>query len=392
MTTKSSIDSPKLAALGEERCRWFRERMPVQRALKASFSRRRPLAGCSIAICMHIEPKTAVWIDTLQAGGAKEICLVGCVGSTQPPIAAYLAGREGVSVLGKEHDTHRDQTRNIDIALATGRDILLDNGGSMIARWHGRQFGWSPRGATEETRSGQLEIESKVRAPRFPVIVVDDSPLKKALENTIGVGQSVVDGLMRATSLLLGGKRILIIGYGWCGRGIASRLRGMGAVILVHDVDPVRLLQAKLEGNTVEPLTAMLRSADIVLTATGRAGAIGRSHIPSLKDGAILCNAGHFAMEIDTDFLRQSFRSRNLTPKITEYRKGKKHLFLLAKAHLVNLAAADGNPIEIMDMGLGLQALCAAEITSPKCGLPAGLHAVPRNINVSLARLCLSLH
>lgn len=393
MRLRSASDDRALAAAGRDKCLWFRERMPVQRVLKARFARERPLAGRSIAICMHIEPKTAVWIETLFSGGAKEICLVGCVGSTQSTTAAFLAAREGMTVLGAEGDSIGDQRRNIDAALGRKRDIILDNGGSMISRWHELKPRWTPSGATEETRSGRLEIESRVRRPRFPIIVVDDSPLKKALENTIGVGQSVVDGLLRATSLLLGGKRILVIGYGWCGRGIAIRLRGMGAITMVHDVDPVKALQAKMEGNVVDSLDAMLRSADFILTVTGRAGAITGRRFHLLKNGAIVCNAGHFSNEIDTEFLRRAGRSRIISPNITEFTLGKKHLFLLTKANLINLAAADGNPIEIMDMGLGIQALCAAAVVSRRGGgLAAGLQAVPHSINTSLARLCLPLY
>ena len=388
---ESIIDAPHLATLGAERCLWFRMKMPFLRVIKTKFLRDKPLDNCTIAICMHIEPKTAVWIDTLLSGGAKAIVLIGCVGSTQPPTAAFLASLRGVTVFGKENDDYKAQQKYIEQALTTKKDLLLDNGGSMIINLHRRKHKWKTRGATEETRSGKFHIESEIKSPRFPIVVLDDSPLKQTLENNLGVGQSVVDGIMRATSLLLGGKKVLVIGYGWCGRGIASRLRGMGAITMIHDLDPVKLLQAKLEGNLVDSCDAMLGMADIIITVTGRKNVITKDHFVKMKNGVVLCNAGHFSNEINLNALARMAKPQKINGNIESYSYRRKTIFLLKKANLINLAAADGNPIEIMDMGLGLQALCAAALAATGCPLKAEIQPVPQEINRTLAELCLQL-
>lgn len=388
---RSIIDNLRLAKAGEEQCKWFKKRMPVLKAVRNIFLNDKPLNGKSIVICMHIEPKTAVWIDALLSGGAREITLIGCVGTTQPPTAAFLASRKHVSVLGREHDTYRTQKKYIKQALSLKKDIILDNGGSTVIEWHSGKYKWTPLGATEETKSGKNQIESKVKSPLLPIVVIDDSPLKKTLENTIGVGQSVVDGIMRATSLLLGGKRVLIIGYGWCGRGIAARMRGMGAIPMVHDINPIKLLQAKMEGNIVNSCERLLPLADIIITVTGRESVLTKSHYTKMKDGVVLCNAGHFSSEIDLNALSKAFTKEKINDHIDAYSSGNKTIYLLENADLINLSAADGNPIEIMDMGLGMHALAAAAIADEKRPLKKEIQPVPQQINHDLAELCLRL-
>ncbi len=388
----SVIDNPELARRGFQEIKWFYEKMPVLREIKRKFKSTKPFKSVSIAICMHVEPKTAVWLDTLLEGGAESIDLVGCVGSTRASTAAYLASKKGVTVLARERDTVKDHKKFIHLALKEKKCIFLDNGGSLIRAWHELGPSWEPLGSTEETISGKLRICAEVKKQSFPIIVIDDSPLKQTLENTLGVGQSVVDGLMRATSLILGGKRVAIIGYGWCGRGVSMRLKGMGAIPMVYDNDPLRLLQAKLEGNIVGSLSYLLSSADVVITVTGVKDILTQKNFYKLKDGVILANAGHFSDEIDVETLFKNAKSREqLNKNVTKVTVSDKVIFLLNNANLLNLAAADGNPIEIMDMGLGLQSLCAETLVKKHYLLKKGVQPIPDSINNRMAKICLNL-
>jgi adenosylhomocysteinase len=387
----SQIDDPQLAAQGEAAFRWFAERMPVQRALGERFGRTRPLTGRRVAVCLHVEPKLVAWIDVLIAGGVEALAVVGCIGSTQAATAAYLATRPNVTVYAREADDWRTHNDYITEVLSSPWEILVDNGSSLTTRWHESPPAWVPLGATEETRTGKLRLAATGLPVRFPVIVVDDSPLKRTVENSLGVGQSVVDGILRATSLILGGKRVLVMGYGWCGQGISRRLLGMGAIPMVCEVDPIRRLQAKLEGNLVGSPDELLPLADLVITVTGRDHALTLDHVPLLKKDAILCNAGHFSTEIDVEaFGAASTKTWEIRKGITAYEIGNRKFFLLCQGHLVNLAAADGNPIEVMDLGLALQALSMVEISLAGGRLPQGVQPVPEAVNRATAELCLA--
>lgn len=224
----SIIDNPSLAEAGRQRMRWFMEQMPLIASLKEAYQKERPFEGLKVAVCLHVEPKTAYWIDAILGGGAEHVYLAGCLGTTKPDTAAYLASNPKITVLAKEADTMEEHQRYLEMIMGERPHLLLDNGASLILAYHRKERDWVPLGANEETRTGRLLIDDSGYDIRFPVVVIDDSPLKKLLENAVGVGQSVVDGFMRATSLLLGGKRILVVGYGWCGSGIAGKFRAMG--------------------------------------------------------------------------------------------------------------------------------------------------------------------
>lgn len=390
--SQSIIDNPKLSERGYKEIRWFQEKMPILRKIKEHFISTKPFSNIQIAICMHVEPKTAIWLETLVGGGAKSITLVGCIGSTRPTTAAYLAAKN-IRVLARKNDSLKEHKDFITMALKNKKDILLDNGGELIEAWHKSKPSWSPLGATEETRSGKLKICASIKQISFPVIVIDDSPLKQTLENTLGVGQSIVDGLMRATSLLLSGKKVLIIGYGWCGRGISMRLKGMSAISMVYDIDPLRLLQAKLEGNVVGTLSHLLSEADIIITATGIKNVLTQKHFLRLKDGVLLANAGHFSDEIDVEFLAKAAKPfSHLNDNVARISINNKTIFLLGNGNLLNLSAADGNPIEIMDMGLGLQSLCAEAIVKKYHLLGKRIQSIPESINNKMARMCLKYY
>jgi len=384
------IDDPGLAKAGKDRMPWFRAKMPIVAQLNREFEEQKPFAGMTIASCFHLEPKTAFWIEGVLKGGAEHIYLVGNLGTTKPDTAAYLASLDRITVMGKADDTYEDHKRYLAQVMTQKIDLFLDNGASLILAHAEHKPDWTPLGANEETRSGRLLIEQAGVSPEYPVVVIDDSPVKQLLENAIGVGQSVVDGFMRATSLMVGGKRILVIGYGYCGSGVAAKFKGLGASTMVYDINPVYLLKAKADGHIVGDLSELLPRADVVITVTGRFDVITQQHIPLLKDGVILANAGHYGFEINRDDLVKHADSvSDMRDGIEEFRFGDRNVFLLEHAHPLNLTAGDGNPIEIMDIGLGLQAACARHIASGAKGLVSGMQAVPEDINELIS--CMSL-
>lgn len=379
---QSIIDDASLAAQGESRMRWFREKMPLMAYIRDRFSQEQPFTGMKIAICLHVEPKTAFWIEALLAGGAQHIYLVGCLGTTKPDTAAFLAANKCVTVLATAKDTMTEHQKYLEMVMGERPQLLLDNGASLILAYHKKERDFLPLGANEETRTGRLLIDDANIKLKYPVLVIDDSPLKKLLENAVGVGQSVIDGLMRCTSLLLGGKRALIIGYGWCGSGVAGKLRALGVHTSVFDIDPVYLLKAKVDGHRVsENLDELIRDAELIITVTGRFNIITAAHIPLFQDGVLLANAGHFGFEIDVPSLMgaaDGVEDMGGGKQLLHF--GAKKAFLLEYANPLNLSAGDGNPIEIMDLGLGLQALCASRLATDRSALLCGMQPVPLDI------------
>ena len=386
---ESRIDNSALAEAGAERIKWYREKMDLVRAFRRRYERERPFAGKRLLVCMHCEPKAAVRTEALLAGGAERIVFVGNLGSTKPDTAAYLAALPNVTVLARRDDTLDDLQRSVAAAMEEPFDLMMDNGASLMQQyWHHRGV-WKPLGAIEETRSGRLILDRDGIKPDFPVLVIDDSPVKRLVENEVGVGQSVVDGFMRATSMLVGGKRVLIIGYGWCGTGISQRFRALGAVTMVCDTDPLRLLKAKLEGHIVGRLEELLPQADVVCTVTGRFDVIGERELRQLRDGAVLCNAGHYNMEIDTARLGEIAQSRErMQDGVERYTVDGKRIYLLQGANPLNLASGAGNPIEIMEMGYALQLLSLERIVKDP-GLPEGAQPLPDDINTAACELAL---
>lgn len=383
----SIIDDQTLALAGADRIKWYREKMKVLQAFKTRYELERPFEGKTLLVCMHCEPKAAVRTEVLLAGGAERIIFIGNLGSTKPDTAAYLNTLPNVTVLAKKADTIHDLERYVKLALQEPCDLLMDNGASLMRQYWINKPNWKPLGAIEETRSGKLILEKEAIAPDFPVLVIDDSPVKRLVENEAGVGQSVVDGFMRATSMLVGGKRILIIGYGFCGTGISQRFRALGAITMVYDIDPLRQLKAKIEGHDVGTLEEMLPKADVVITVTGRFDVICEDHIRLMKDGAILCNAGHFNMEIDVARLEEISTSKEQTQEgVMQYVVDNKKVFLLQRANPLNLASGAGNPIEIMELGYALQLLSLEEILKND-SLANGVQALPNNTNDDACRI-----
>lgn len=386
----SIIDNPNLASAGGERMHWFRERMPVVAGVNKIFKEQQTFKSKTIAICMHIEPKTGFWIEGLLGGGAEHIYLVGCLGTTKPDTAAYLASLDNITVLGKESDSYEDHKHYLSLVMEKKIDLFLDNGASLILAHNEIKPGWNPIGANEETRSGKLLIEKNNVETPYPIIVIDDSPLKQLLENAIGVGQSVVDGFMRTTSLLVGGKKVLVIGYGHCGSGVAEKFSGMGATTMVYDINPVSLLKAKADGHLVGGLDELIPEADVIITVTGTFNVITDNHIKLFKDKVILANSGHYGFEINVDKLKKSSSSVHpIKDGIEKIIFDEKCAYLLHNASPLNLAGGDGNPIEIMDLGLGLQSYSAQRIVTCVETLNKGMQPVPLDIDSIVSKLFL---
>jgi adenosylhomocysteinase len=365
---------------GAERVAWTRANMPLLAGLRRDYAAERPLEGRRLGMCLHVEPKTAVLVEVLLAGGC-QIALTGSPATTDDGTAAFLNGLDGITVWAARADDSAAHATHIERILEWGPDLLLDNGADLIAGTVERRLGVTA--ATEETTSGanRLKAELSERVP-FPVVVIDDSPLKRLIENTYGVGPTVVEGFMRATNLLVAGTSFCVVGYGACGRGVARALRGDGALVLVVERDPVRALEAAFDGMRVRELHDALPEADVVVTVTGTTGVIGVEEVALLRDGALLANAGHFS-EIEPAALGPGER---LTEHVSQHGRVR----LLGRGEMLNLTAANGNQIQVMDLGFALQAHSLRELAQDPSRFVAGPQPVPRDVDDTVARAMLA--
>jgi adenosylhomocysteinase len=384
----SHVDAT-LAAEGAERVAWARSNMPVLAGLRDEFARERPLAGRRIGMCLHVEMKTAVLVDVLRAGGA-EIVWTGSPSTTDDGVAAAVAA-DGVVVYSRRADTFDEHLGHIERVLASDPDLLLDNGADLIAASiDGRAT--RVAAATEETTSGRNRLLGELagRIP-FPVVVINDSPIKLLFENEHGIGPAVVDGFMRATNSLIAGKTMAVAGYGSCGRSLARTLRALGAVVIVVELDPVRALEAAFDGMRVATLTRAAALADAVFTVTGRPGIVRRDDLLGLRDGAMLANVGHFGNEIAVDELESlATDKRRVARDVVEYRlPNGRAVRLLAGGEMLNLAAATGHQMQIMDLGFALQAHSMRELALRPEQFEPGYQPVPPEIDCSVAAAAL---
>ena len=368
-------------AVAEGRIAWARRRMPVLGDALAEVARLRVFDGLTIGFRLHLEPKTAVLVEGLLAGGARVVAM-GNEGTTQFGTAEVLADL-GCEVLDRPGDGKSEVRAHLGRIAAAGPDLVLDNGAELIEACI--RAGRPPRGATEETTSGAFRLrEALAGAVEFPVIVINDSPLKAIVENKHGVGESVVDAIVRATNMSLHKKRVVVFGYGWCGRGIALYARGRGADLTVVEPDPIKALEAAMDGFDVAGSEKAARTADVVITATGRERVVGYELIETMPDGVLLANAGHTDAEIEVLRLEQEAPGELVAPSLDAHQlPGGRTVFLLARGRIVNLAAAGGtgNPIEAMDLGLTLQARSLAALAASGRDFPPGSQPVPRWIN-----------
>ena len=380
-----------LAERGALEVEWASRHMPVLNRIRERFERERPLEGVRVSACLHVTKETANLVLTLMAGGAEVALAASNPLSTKDEVAAALAER-GVNVYAWRGETAEEYDWCIRQALSYGPDIILDDGGDMNAMVHRELQSLLPKvvGACEETTTGVIRLRAMARESvlKYPVIAVNEAQTKWDFDNVYGTGQSTIDGILRATNILLAGKTFVVAGYGHCGRGLATRARGMGANVIVCEVDPIKALRALMDGFRVMPMREAAKVGDIFVTVTGNKGVIRREHMELMKDGAILANSGHFNVEISLpDLETLAVEKRRIKPHVDEYvLKDGRRLYLLAEGRLVNLAAAEGHPSEVMDMSFSNQALCVEHIAkNPK--LPPAVYKVPKEIDELVAKL-----
>lgn len=381
-----------LAEQGRKRIAWARREMPVLQLLQERFARERPLEGIRIVACVHVTTETANLAYTLRAGGATPVICASNPLSTQDDVAAALVA-DGFSVYARRGEDAQTYYRHIHLALDHRPHLIIDDGADVVTTVHRerRDVLADVIGSTEETTTGVIRLRALARDDllAFPAIAVNDAQTKHLFDNRYGTGQSTIDALLRATNILLAGKTVVVAGYGWCGRGIALRARGMGAQVIVTEVDPVRALEAAMDGYRVMPMHEAAALGDIFITATGNIHVIDRDHFLLMKPGAILCNAGHFNVEINLEALAElAVERRTLRPYVEEYRlPDGRGIVVLAEGRLVNLAVAEGHPASVMDMSFANQALACVYLVRHRGKLSADVYPVPEEIDREVATL-----
>jgi adenosylhomocysteinase len=389
------VAHPELAAEGQRKIEWVRRNMPILRQLEAQFTAERPFAGKRIAVSIHLEAKTAYLALVLRAGGAAVAVAGSNPESTKDDVVAALAV-EGLHVYARHGATPDEMRRYMGQTLEIGPHVVIDDGGDLVELLHEshREHAAAMLGACEETTSGVLRARARVKAGalRFPVVLVNDARCKYLFDNVHGTGQSVWEGVMRATNLVLAGKTVVIVGYGWCGKGCALRAQGLGAHVVVCEIDPVKAADAMMHGCRVLPLAEACKLADVLLTVTGVRHTLRAEHFLLLKGNALLANAGHFWEEIDVVALaRLAVERKELRANVEGFRlPDGRWLNLLGGGNIVNISCGDGHPAEIMDMSFALQALAARHVVLQAGSLAPDCHPVPAAIDEQVARLKLA--
>ena len=385
------VKDKSLAPQGHLQIEWASKHMPVLNIIKARFEKEKPLKGQTLAACLHVTKETAVLIKVLIAGGAKVALCGSNPLSTQDDVAAALAD-DGVHVFAWRGQNTEDYYKCIDKVLDFKPTITMDDGADVVGMIHSKRQNLikDVKGGTEETSTGVVRLKAMEQdgSLKYPIIAVNDAYTKYLFDNRYGTGQSTIDGIMRATSVLLAGKNFVVGGYGWCSRGIAMRAKGLGANVIVTEVQPTRALEAVMDGYRVMPMAEAAPIGDIFVTATGDISVIRKEHMQNMKDGAIMCNSGHFNVEINIPDLESlSKAKRTMRPNMEEYSlKDGRKLYLLAEGRLVNLAAAEGHPSEVMDMSFANQALCS-EYVAKTAKLQTKVYIVPKDIDEKVAEL-----
>ena len=387
----SLIKDINLAPSGEMKIKWVERNMPVLRGIGEDFAKTRPFAGLKVALSVHLEAKTAYLCRVMEMGGAEMYVTGSNPLSTQDDVAAALASR-GMQVFARYGCTMEEYESCLCSVLEAGPNIIIDDGGDLVHLMHTKYTALIPKviGGCEETTTGihRLRAMAKAGTLRFPMVMVNDADCKHMFDNRYGTGQSVWDGIMRTTNLIIAGKVVVVSGYGWCGKGVSLRAKGLGAKVIVTETDPVRALEAVMDGYQVMPMAEAAKLGDMFITVTGCSGVITAEHFEHMKDGAILTNAGHFDVEVDMAGLNalavEKYEARH---NIQGYvLPDGKTLFVIAEGRLVNLAAGDGHPAEIMDMSFAIQALSAEYLAKHRAELVPGVISVPRELDEAVAR------
>lgn len=388
----STIRDLSLAPAGEKKIAWVERNMPLCRAIGEQFEREKPFAGLRVALSVHLEAKTAYLCRVLARGGAEMHITGSNPLSTQDDVAAALVSG-GLEVHAVHGCTMAEYEENLEKVLAVGPNIIVDDGGDLVHLMHTKYAHLLPGvlGSCEETTTGIHRLRQMARAGtlRFPAVMVNDADCKHLFDNRYGTGQSVWDGIMRSTNLIVAGKDVVVAGYGWCGKGVAMRAKGLGARVIVTETDPVRAIEAVMDGFRVMPMAEAARLGDIFCTVTGDTDVITTEHFPLLKDGAILTNAGHFDVEVAVAKLRaMAVEEYEARQNITGYvLPNGRTVFVIAEGRLVNLASGDGHPAEIMDMSFAIQALSARYLAENAASLAPEPIPVPRAIDETVARM-----
>lgn len=387
------IKDISLAPQGKKRIDWAEREMPVLRLIRERFGNEKPLKGVRLVACAHITTETANLARALQAGGAEALLIASNPLSTQDDVAACLVADYGMPVFaikGESTDTYR---RHVQTALEFGPDIIIDDGSDVVATMIKEKPELKDKiiGTTEETTTGIVRLEAMLKSGvlSFPSIAVNNAQTKHFFDNRYGTGQSTLDGVIRATNILLAGRTLVVVGYGWCGKGVALRARGMGANVVVTEIDPIKAVEAVMDGFRVMPISGAAAVGDIFITVTGNRHVIDREHFAKMKDGAIVANSGHFDLELNLVALRDlSEEPTDIRPFVQEYKlKNGNRIMVLGEGRLINLAAAEGHPASVMDMSFANQALSVEYLVKNKGKLDPGVHLLPPEVDQEIASL-----
>lgn len=403
---KFDIKDRKLAPLGKKRIEWAERDMPVLRAVRERFEKEKPFKGLKMSCCLHVTAETANLVRTLKAGGADVLLCASNPLSTQDDVAASLVEDYKISVFAKKGENRETFFSHLKEAIKHRPNITMDDGADLISTLHNEYPDQAKEiiGSMEETTTGVIRLRAMANdgALKIPVVAVNDAKTKNMFDNRYGTGQSTLDGIIRATDVLLAGKTFVVAGYGWCGRGLAFRARGAGSKVVVTEIDPIKALEAAMDGFEVMPMTEAARTGDIFCTVTGNINVITERHFRLMKDGAIVCNSGHFDVEIDLVSLKSIAKrvEKNVRNHVDAYiladGKREKRIYILAEGRLVNLAAAEGHPASVMDMSFSTQALSSEWVLKNRKKLKPQVYDVDEKIeeyvaNVKLASLGTSI-
>ena len=392
MSPQGHVKDPKLAEEGVNRIEWSERDMPVLRQVRARFEKEKPLKGRRIAACLHVTTETANLMITLKAGGAEIALCASNPLSTQDDVSAALAHRFAIPTFAIKGEDAATYYKHIEAALDIRPEFTMDDGADLVTVLHTKRADQAKQviAGTEETTTGVIRLRAMAKdgALRFPILAVNDAKTKHYFDNRYGTGQSTLDGVLRATNRLIAGSKFVVLGYGWCGRGVASRARGMGAHVIVCEIDPLPALEAVMDGFEVLPAAEAAKIGDIFVTVTGNLNVLRLEHFRAMKDGAIVANSGHFNVELDLENLAKEAKSRRtLRPFVEEFVLEKKRVIVLGEGRLINLAAAEGHPAAVMDMSFANQALGIEYLLQHSKELKPVVYPIPAAVDAEIARL-----
>jgi adenosylhomocysteinase len=397
MAKNYDVKSLALAPQGKKRILWAGQDMPVLRRVRERFHKEKPLRGLRFSACLHVTAETANLVQALKAGGADVVLCASNPLSTQDDVAASLVQNDRIPTYAIKGEDHKTYYRHLRAALDHEPEITMDDGADLVSMLHRDYAHLADKliASMEETTTGVIRLRALAadKKLKIPVIAVNDASTKHLFDNRYGTGQSTIDGVIRATDMLLAGKRVVVAGYGWCGKGVASRARGMGSKVIVTEIDPIRALEAAMDGFEVMSMKEAAKIGDLFITLTGDMHVVGKEHLKAMKDGAVVCNSGHFDIEIDLKALKQmaTKEEKNVRNFVDAYTlPGGKRIFIIGEGRLVNLAAAEGHPASVMDMSFATQALASEWAVKNRSKLTPQVYAVPKAVEDWVASLKLS--